>query len=67
MKTHRKLPLLAVLAFSGIVPVPAAFADCVIEPSPPSPPPGCVSLEPDCICDVQGQSCYWIFHCVRPK
>jgi hypothetical protein len=37
----------------------------VIEPSPPSPPPGCVVLKPDCICDIQGQNCYWIFHCVR--
>jgi hypothetical protein len=64
MKSRHKLCLVTLLAFgSGS----ATAADCVIEPSPPSPPPGCISMEPDCICDVQGQACHWIFHCIRPK
>ncbi len=41
-----------------------AFADCVIKPNLPSTPPGCSAMQPDCICDEQGQSCHWIFHCV---
>jgi hypothetical protein len=66
MKIHDKLTLLAVLML-GAANTPFALGDCVIQPSPPSPPPGCAALTPDCICDVQGQDCHWIFHCVIPN
>jgi hypothetical protein len=62
-----RTPLIVLGLATGASASVPALADCVIQPSPPPPPPGCGSMIPDCICDEQGQSCHWIFHCVPNK
>lgn len=51
---------LAILAPAG----PALSWDtCGIAPIPPIPPIGCRAMEPQCVCDGDG-NCHWEFICV---
>jgi len=67
MKDTNRRMLRAILSLCLATSPAGVFADCVISPNPPTPPPGCLSMEPDCICDVQGQDCHWVFHCIRSR
>lgn len=42
-----------------------ASGSCGIVPIKPIPPIGCRDLRPQCVCDGQGQNCYWTWICVK--
>lgn len=41
-------------------------ASCPIKPLKPLKPLYCPEMKAICVCDVQGQNCYWIWVCVKP-
>ena len=42
-----------------------ASAFCGIEPIRPIPPLGCSDLVGVCVCDENGDNCFWQWQCVR--
>ncbi len=40
-------------------------ASCGFTPLKPLVPLGCRDLVPQCVCDANGQHCYWEWRCVR--
>ena len=41
------------------------FGSCGLEPLKPLVPLGCRDIVPECVCDVYGQNCHWVWYCVR--
>lgn len=38
---------------------------CALPPIKPPIPPGCVDIEPICLCDEYGQNCHYEWRCTK--
>jgi hypothetical protein len=65
MKTLKMFLLLLAVLMLSLNSQTAFAGSCGIVPIKPIPPIGCKDLAPQCVCDSNGQNCYWTWVCVK--